>query len=466
MNQTSLNRLMGPWKRILRNYIFEPMEILFEENSISVEFINTGVSIILQKNEQQELYQVQVWIRRTDWEEFWSALIQEWAVHLDEKTVYRILVKGVEEIILAEDERNNDKIRAVLCKIYDDIAEQIVEQYVLAPIKGLKLNFTFQYGSQKRDILPNLPGNISLQNLFAGLDQKNITFSNWLKDAKGADAFLRIKITAHQYKSYNSALEEANAFLDVIRLYQASHYRDAKEGYPAKSMGILGLQPIFGDKVLLSYKIEDGEDIIFGGTSQKRYIDSYKIEKNFLEAIKTIGFDAIMDALIRVQEGSGNNKDARLSRSISWFAKGTKSLKSDDSYINYAVSLEALLSSGREEQGTLAAQVAALLSRSDERPIYPGWISFIGRDFSSELKHNNSKLQRYEKIKNRMDALISKRNDLVHGHRLLTEAERVDLLTFETLVRNAILSFVDGGWERIEEFNTWRNEMFPDDIVE
>ena len=58
----------------------------------------------------------------------------------------------------------------------------------------------------------------------------------------------------------------------------------------------------------------------------------------------------------------------------------------------------------------------------------------------------------------RVLVLFNQRNRIAHGALLENEIDTLDLVDFETLVRNSILSFVMKEWGEFREFKLWVKE--------
>jgi hypothetical protein len=161
--------------------------------------------------------------------------------------------------------------------------------------------------------------------------------------------------------------------------------------------------------------------------------------------------------LCSLEPGKRTDTAGRLLRAINWFGKASTTSSVAESFLLYAVAAESLLSEGHTPKETYAKRIAALITRHDIEVIYP-WGGYLSSGFRKKLDDASSKNDRVTIINDRVIELFTYRNDVAHGMVLEDEIDPINLLDLETLARNSILSFVDGGWDTLGQFKTWMNQ--------
>lgn len=271
-----------------------------------------------------------------------------------------------------------------------------------------------------------------------------------------ASSFVKAEICAHRKRAIERTKEITEETLDVLRLFLASYYRDIyRVPGVRRQMGVAGTLPRRKGSRVLTVKTR--------GTTEKQIprvsfefenYKPYELTDEMIKEMKALGLSTLNSYLPCIDEASHGSLQIRLYRAMSWFSKGTTASKVADSYLMYAIAAESLLSEGRTPQGTYATWIASLVTRDEDRFVYR-LDGAISASLADRLKSASSLSKRFNIIRERATELFDYRNDIAHGQILDEDINPINLLDFETLVRNCILSFLVDNRESFADFKGW-----------
>lgn len=266
-------------------------------------------------------------------------------------------------------------------------------------------------------------------------------------------AYFTYQITAHTQRAIERGEEEANLGLNILRLYKSSYYFHGNRDGIVRRMGLYGSLYTDGHSLVLATDLtRQGKQYPVTRQSLSAY-EPMKVNAQFVNNMQVNGLNEINHLLKFSQKD--NDIGNRFLRAITWYSKATYAYSVADSYLMYAIAIEALLSENRTPKETYANRIASLITshKNDE------WISPIGGHISSkfaeEFKKAKPGYERFKVIYSKVVELFGYRNDIAHGSVLDTEIEGIVLLDFETIVRNSILAFLKGGWNSFDDFKKW-----------
>lgn len=352
---------------------------------------------------------------------------------------------------------DNDKaIENTRLKLISNIKDSIYEYYVLVPIEGLIIK-GLESVKLSKCLFKSNNSNSDLRVSIQNLEDKYKSFTN-LDVYKDSPSFSECKTIAQSSKAIDNAISMVNQSLDIIRLYRGSYYFDLYADPSTQTR--MGIARTFGPEdrshaVILDASKEITEQI--PGPSFRTIIDyKYELTPELLDFMSNHGLEKINTLLENPDSEKKDHISRRILRSITWFAQGTTANNLADSFIFYAISIEALLSEGRTSQHTYSRWVAALISQDDEKYIYP-MDGGRSKEFSNNLKKTKSLTEKYKVVKDRCLRLFDYRNDIAHGEILDKNIDPVALLDIETISRNSILAFLNGPWASINDFKNWHD---------
>lgn len=335
------------------------------------------------------------------------------------------------------------------------VEEQIRSLVVFVPVEGLDATFSQDVQLARCHLCRNSPRSELMQAVSQSRQRVHANEESPIP-AEQAPAYFKVGAESQFKRALEWAREEAELAMDVLRLFLSSFYFDVHQQSVPRQIGILGTR--HEGKYGSMYVLREGipvEDQSPGFQESYRHVAPYRITSETIAYMRDHGLDKI-NVHLRSLEGSREQETARsLLRAITWFGKAATAGSIAESFLMYAISIEALLSGGdRTPKETYGERIAALVTRADDEVIFP-----IGGSVSRRLGRSlNAAADRdagFTLVYNRAVELFGTRNDIAHGAKLEGEIDALDLLDFETLVRNSILSFVDGGWNRLGDFKQW-----------
>lgn len=290
------------------------------------------------------------------------------------------------------------------------------------------------------------------------LQHKEVIF-NTQSSLEKVSAFFRVKLEGHSNRTVQNGKDEVELSLNVLRLFIGSYYFDIyKQGSSPKLMGIMG--------TLASANLESNvffiqpnmpiEEQSPGFLEQYSYHKPFELNEKHWEALENSPLLQRINQVLCSTQTDKLGISRRLLRALGWFGKASKASNIVESYLMYAIAVESLLSEGRTLKETYAKRMAALTTRNSSKGIYPQG-GYTSPEFAEKLEQTMSS-DRFIVVKDKVETLFRYRNDIAHGMVLGDEIEALNLLDLETLVRNSILSFIDGSWNNLNEFKVWMKE--------
>lgn len=247
------------------------------------------------------------------------------------------------------------------------------------------------------------------------------------------------------------AKDDVELALNVLRLFVGSYYHDIQMMPTGPRFMRVEENILTGNR--RGYVLYETDDGVIGPSGWRYdHWQSFVFRDEQIKRCKKY-LPRINELLCSCSQGIGSRQDfaGRLLRVVNWFGKASIADSIAESFLLYAMSLESLLSEGRTPKETYGERVAALIMRSNFDWICPGDENLFS-SFKKELDEASSESERFEVIKKEIIDLFKYRNLVAHGNLLQTEIKPDKLLTLEFLVRNSVLSFIDGGWQTLEKF--------------
>jgi hypothetical protein len=335
-----------------------------------------------------------------------------------------------------------------------EVEREIKALVVYVPVEGIEMATNEPVELARCQLCPNGP-NSELQQVARRDSQRaSRESSDFLSAVEQAPAYFKVTVRCHYRKAFERAGEEAELALNVLRFFLSQS--DTHLSTVPTEMGILGT--LHEGTYKHMYITRDGvalDEQFPGASASFRHTEPFKIDKDTVTYIQNRGLTSINLHLQSLKEGAGSEIARSLLRAISWFGKATNARSTGESFLLYAVAVEGLLLGGeRPRKETYALRIAALITRQGDEGIFP-FGGLISTTFDDNLEAASDRSARFRVVYERSVELFRIRNQIVHGEKLDSEIARTDLHDFKTLVRNAILSFVIGGWDGLAEFKQW-----------
>ena len=458
-NQDIEKKVLDAFKGFINSYKLEPMAI--NHDRLRPKYSPTSVTFKKDKELLELFYEVESHQR------ICKILGQLFPGQIDNKLVLKLLIDATTRWIEAgNDPTDQSKLEQAGQEFIVMVREKIRPFLIFLPVEGLKIDSTkcVTLGRCKLQVHDRK------SNLFQILEQDK---TRWKKEAskesgisKRVKAYFTCEITGPPQKALDRGIEEANLALSMLRLYISFYYFHEYQDDIVYRMGLAGSLN-FNEKIRVFY-INPNESIVnqFPGFREQRKIyKELEIDDELIEHMEENGLERLNKLFQSLDlNRSGDDVARRLLRAVTWFAKGTNARSIADSFLMYAIAIEGLLSEDRTPQETYATQIAALVTTDKDQLIYPvgGYISI---QFAKQLKEAESLNTKYNLVRNRVLDLFNYRNRIAHGAILEDEVNTINLLDFETLAKNTILSFVSGGWESFSAFKGWINKSVRYDFI-
>lgn|GEM_PF-3011404 len=372
------------------------------------------------------------------------------------KTVSDLLTDATKAWLEAGANKNDQPtLEAAARQFLTQVEERIRSLVVLVPIEGLEANFSEDVEIARCRLSSNSPRSQLMLAISQARERVHRNEESPVP-AEQASAYFSVAVQSHFGRALKRAGAEVELALNVIRLYRASFYFDIHNRSVPRQMGIVGTrhEGRYGSMYVLrgGHPVEDQSP---GFQESFRHVDSYEINNAVIKSMRAHGLDRINKLLTTAASGGGGETSRSLLRAIDWFGKATTAMSMAESFLMYVISIEALLSRGdRTPKESYAERIAALVTRQDDVVVFPV-DGYLSRPFSQTLKSAANQSARRARVYDRAVKLFGIRNDIAHGAKVEAEIDTVDLLDCETLIRNAILSFVDGGWDTLADFKKW-----------
>lgn len=359
----------------------------------------------------------------------------------------KLIHDGVLEIAIQLNEAspkgvNPASVTPLVADFIQHLEQEIRDLVVLVLVDGLDMNIKEPVALGPAVLIPYTPASDYAKAV------------QWEQDLRERDTVkypcLRFEGLGHIDRVVETAITSATTSLDIFRLYRASWFRDQlPAGATQKRIGLR----IPSAREITKVYVLNADLSVFQVAMFPQHFDSYPFDDYHLNRMKRLGLEVI-NGMFADPDASQGDKALRVRRAIHWFAKGTHADSLADSFLMYAIAVEALLSQGRNSQEGYSNRVAGLIARD---------ITFWGamevsRKFASRVvSHEPSAL--FQAIAERTRELFEFRNRIAHGHETTGDMDEDDkLIDFESITRCAILSFAMGPWASLNDYVAWLND--------
>lgn len=342
------------------------------------------------------------------------------------------------------------------------VQEHIRDFVVLVPVEGLDVSFSHDVQLARCNLCRNTSQS-DLQRAVTQFRQRMQTDDESSLPAEEAPAYFKVNVQGQFRRAIERAGIEAELAMNVLRLFVSSFYFDVYQRAVPTRMGIVGTrrEGRYGNMYILRKGVPV-DDQTPGSHTSYQHFRSYKLDSALVAHIQAHGLDRINTHLTSIQQDGGGETARSLLRAITWFGQATAAGSIAESFLMYAISIESLLlGNDRAHKETYGRRMAALVTRANDPTIFP-FGGPVSRRFASSLDAAVDAATVRAVVYERVVDLFNTRNHIAHGTKLEGEIKPLDLLDFETLVRNSILSFVDGEWSRLVDFKQWVSTItFP-----
>lgn len=386
---------------------------------------------------------------------------------IDRELVVRYLLDCLSDWITESCNPNDqDLLEEVAKRFIAQVSNDIKKRLLFVPLEGLEIVGGINLELGNVTIHPHRE-NSSLSLLLSQRQKRyrrfDISGSKYFKSVK---SFITCEIVGHTNQAIQKAISETHIALNILRFFLASNYFHEQSDISVSRMGIAGSLNMDQQLKIFYINVEMPLEEQFPGSTERRKLhSSFTLTSEQAKSMQNLGLTKINEAFRSLNCESPPDLSRRLTRAIMWFAKGTSARSIADSFLMYAIAIEGLLSENRTSQETYATQMAALVTCSKTEDLICPVGGHISSSFAAQLKKTTTLNDRFNLIRNRTLELFDYRNRIAHGAVLENEVEKKNLLDFETLVRNAILSFLKNNWNTLGEFKDWVNKSTRFDFV-
>ena len=400
-----------------------------------------------------ELLQLQY--RRQEHDHLVALLQNSYPNKLDRITVSNTILDTCQRWIENDCEiSDDDAVREATDLLISAASESISSYHVLVPLQGLQIEVDKPFP---------LAGSVLWKNS-SNSDMQLAT--NRLQDKVGkheiynvfikAPSYLECKTTAQHKRAIDNAVVLSEQALDVLRLYVASFYFDRfREPSTQQHIGIAGtIEP--GDRInaLILNPTMPYTEQIPGSSFHKIHFMDYVLTEKAAQAISMCHLSRVNTLISGAQEKDKDHIARRLLRAVSWFAKATTASSIADAFLMFCIAIEGLLSEGRTSKEIYSSWLASLICKEEGVNISPLG-GYLSSEFAANLSKASSLTSRFQIVNERCLQLFNYRNLIAHGSVMDEEVNASTLLDIETIARNGILAFVQGGWSCLNEFKNW-----------
>jgi hypothetical protein len=374
---------------------------------------------------------------------------------IDRKAVTRLLADALKTWVRCEHSTDDQQCLVQAAEQFLEQVEGRIQDYeIFIPLDGLEITEVEDVKIARCSLFSNRPGSDLRRRVLPKL-QPGAYRIQMAGAIEGAPAFFKVRLCGQFERVTAEGREEAELSLNLLRLFIASYfYHEYRQVVPTR-MGIRGILPepacstVFAAPALAN---PETSEIGFSQTGISH--EPFRLDAARVDLMQSLGLDRINDHLLSL-EGDEDRLAGSLMRSVTWFGKATNANSIAESFLMYALALEGLLGNGgRAVKENYALHVAALVTRDDPRGLYPAQ-GRVSPSFADMYNAARTTSDRFNAVRCRVIDLFSIRNSIAHGAKLERDIDGLDLLDFETLVRNSILSFVLGGWIDLGSFRDW-----------
>jgi len=377
---------------------------------------------------------------------------------IDSRYISDCLSIIVAKLIESESDYKNQKfLELAAMELIEQIEQNIHSYIVLIPVDGLVYSGDAEIQLARCLLCNNHPNSDYRKAIINGKDKYFEGNSATLSLLEQTPSFFKVRLEGHSRRVIQKGDEEAELALNVLRLFIGSNYFDLYKNHTTpRLMEIMGSLPsIRFDSS--SFYLRSDKPV---EEQEPGYLERYKYRKPF--ELSQEGWIALEESsllkrinyILGSPEENGQGLFGRIYRTINWFGKASKTRNIAESYLMYAISIESLLSEGNTSKEVYAEQISSLITRDNYKGIYPQG-GYVSKEFYKKLSKYSVTAWK-SIIYDRVRELFVYRNDIAHGRVLETDIEVSHLLDLETIARNTILAFVDGGWNSTIQFREWK----------
>ncbi len=444
IDRDSINRALTAF---LAKYLLEPIKsgplILEGEYHQTFRMFTSG----------DELLQLQY--RRQEHDHLVALLQNSYPNELDRGTVSKTILDTCQHWIENDYEiSNQDAIREATDSLILETSASISSYHVLVPLQGLQVEVDKPFP---------LAGSILWKNS-SNSDMQLAT--DRLQDRVGkhdiynvfieAPSYLECETMAQHKRAIDNAVVLSEQALDVLRLYVGSFYFDRfRQPSMQQHIEIAGtIKP--GDRsnvLILNPKMPYAEQIP-GSSFQTIHFMDYVLTEKIAQAISKCHLSRVNTLIKGAQVRNKDHIARRLLRAVNWFAKATTASSVADAFLMFSIAIEGLLSEGRTRKEVYSSWLASLICMQEGVNISPMG-GHLSSEFAANLSKASSLTRRFQIVNERCLQLFKYRNLIAHGSVMDEEVNASTLLDIETIARNGILAFVQGGWSCLNEFKNW-----------
>lgn len=387
---------------------------------------------------------------------------------IDPKLLIRHLLDSLSDWIIEGNERDDQHaLEKAAEQLIMKVQAEIKKRLMFVPLEGLEVEGITNLELGNVVLYTHEPNSL----LSTLLQQRRTRYQSFDKGDseffKNVKAFVTCEVVGQPNQAIQKAIAETQTALNILRFYLASNYVHEQSDDLVARMGIAG--NLNTDEQLKVFYIDaemPSEGQFPGSTERRKLHRSFTLTIEQAESMRNLGLTKINEAFRSLNTcESPSDLSRRLTRAITWFAKGTSARSIVDSFLMYAIAIEGLLSENRTSKETYATQMAALVTCSETEDLICPIGGLISSDFAKQLRKATTLNDRFNIIRNHISELFDYRNKIAHGAVLENEVEKKNLLDFETLVRNAILSFLKNNWNTLGEFKDWVHKSTRLDFV-
>jgi len=355
---------------------------------------------------------------------------------------------------------DNQLMEQAATNFLDKVDREILDRVIYIPVEGIKANISQNLQLAQCQLCRNFSNSELMMLVRRNKEKFPDKLDEYLSSFEQAPAFLKVSVSGHFKRAITEGRKEAELALNVLRLFLGSFYFDIyRQSSDPRCMGLIGTLHKGDHSHVFCIQADVPIEKQFPGSSVefRHYArNPFTLDNRAVEELKKLGLTHINQRLHSLAAGNGGEVARRLLRAIEWFGKATATSSIVESFLMLAISVEALLSDRRTPKETYAKRMAALVTRHGREGFYP-YGGNVSSEFGEELKNASCTSERFNVVRNRVEKLFEYRNSIAHGGKLEGEIDALHSLDLETLVRNSILSFVDGGWNTLGEFKNWVN---------
>jgi len=325
---------------------------------------------------------------------------------------------------------------------------------IVVPLSGLVFDSTEPLDLAGAKLIRN-HADSDVQVALEGIKEK-VGQDDLYKVFSEAPAYLECEIEAQQKRAIEKAVEMAQSAIDILHLYIGSFYfRKYRDQSFDQEINIGRLAvPSEETDVLIFDSSKPTRGQLGGASFSRKIFVDFEVNRNVIGMMVDCELEKVNSLLAEASSKEKVHVSRRLLRAVNWFSKGTRAQSIADAFLMFCISIESMLSEGRTAQDAYAAWLASLICREEDVNLHPIG-GYLSSEFARHLRNSSTLSERFNVVLARCKKLFDYRNNIAHGNLLDEEIKAHFLLEIETIARNAIFAFVQGGWETLPDFRQW-----------